>query len=290
MLLKTFRSFAFIISVFSFLSTPSLAQIGFTPLVHILEAERGQAKGLITVKNTSNARFRARVYALPFTYTRDKGFQTLDASPNDLAPYLQFAPRELIVPPNTSRRVRLVVRFPPSLPDGEYRSVLFTETLDPPETVTSQGNKLKINLRIGATIFVRKGDLAPAISVDSTSINSKHNQVFLLVRNAGTATARPKVIWQLKQGSDVISSGKLGSSTVLPQTERNLPLLKALRQTPSTSDANALTSSTNISQNAQSQLQPLPQGKYQLTGKLEWGSEDNPDTLSFALDLVVPPR
>ncbi|NES23355.1 MAG: P pilus assembly protein, chaperone PapD, partial [Symploca sp. SIO3E6] len=102
------------------------AQMRISPLVIEVEAQRGQAQGVISVTNTSNEAFRARVYAEAFTYDRDTGFAILTSSPTDLTDYLQFSPRELTIPPGVTRRVRLISRFPPSLPEGEYRAVVFT--------------------------------------------------------------------------------------------------------------------------------------------------------------------
>ena len=66
------------------------AQMSVSPLVIEAKAERGQAQGMITISNTSKTPSRIRIYAEPFTYSRDAGFQTLSSSPNDLTKYLQF--------------------------------------------------------------------------------------------------------------------------------------------------------------------------------------------------------
>lgn len=100
-----------------------------SPLVIEAKTERSEAKGIVTITNTSNAPSRVRIYAEPFTYHRDTGFQTLPSSPNDLTPYLQFSPRELTIQPGESRRVRLIGNLAPNLPEGEYREVIFNEVL-----------------------------------------------------------------------------------------------------------------------------------------------------------------
>lgn len=79
------------------LSGIAKANISISPMVVETEAKRGQAQGRITVSNPSTEDFRARVYTSPFTYDKETGFKTLSKSPTDLAPYLQFSPRELQV-------------------------------------------------------------------------------------------------------------------------------------------------------------------------------------------------
>ncbi|PAX45757.1 P pilus assembly protein, chaperone PapD, partial [Brunnivagina elsteri CCALA 953] len=75
------------------------AQVSLSPMIIEAQSSRGQAKGIINITNNSDETFRARVYAESFTYDKEKGFQTIPSSPNDLKPYLQFSPRELVVPP-----------------------------------------------------------------------------------------------------------------------------------------------------------------------------------------------
>src|SRR4028118_870105 len=117
----------------------SVAQVSISPLVIEVEAKRGQAQGVINVGNSTNEPFRARVYAEPFTYSRDAGFQTLKKGEQaDLTPYLQFSPTELNVPPGVERRIRYIVRLPPSMQEGEYRAVVFTENLK--ESINENGN------------------------------------------------------------------------------------------------------------------------------------------------------
>ena len=141
---------------------PALAQVGLSPLVVEIQANRGQAQGIINVINNTNEPFRARVYVEPFTYESESGFQILDTDPDDLSPYLQFSPRELEVPPNTNRRVRFVSRFPPSLPEGEYRAVIFTENLI--ETTDASGADVELRTRVGSTVYVRHGNVSPQLS------------------------------------------------------------------------------------------------------------------------------
>lgn len=242
------------------------AQVSISPLVIDVQANRGQAQGLINITNNSSQPFRARVYAEPFTYSRDAGFQTLPSTSSDLTPYLQFSPRELVVPPGVNRRVRLNTRLSPSLADGEYRAVIFTEDLKQTTTTDSRGNSVGIKPRIGVTVYVRKGNVSPNLVVDSASWNSKQNQIQLLIRNTGQASARPVVTWTLNQGSKIVQRGNLdGGTAVIALCDRNLLLDYAGKD--------------------KSALSP---GEYQLTGKLTWGEENNRSTLPFSVNLTIP--
>jgi hypothetical protein len=241
---------------------PARSQVSISPLVIEVQAKRGQGQGLITVGNSSNEAFRARVYAEPFIYNRETGFEVLTSSPNDLRPYLQFSPTELAVPAGVERRVRFIVRFPPSQPEGEYRAIIFTQNLKEVSSTDGSGNKIGITARIGVAVYVRIGDVKPNLSVASTSFNAEKNEIKLLVRNTGKASAGPVVHWTLKQGEKTVKTGKVESSWITAESDRNLTLLS----------------------------EKLAPGKYQLEGKLEWGASDRPDTLPFNLDLEIPSK
>ncbi|NEP00996.1 MAG: hypothetical protein F6K58_20515 [Symploca sp. SIO2E9] len=101
------------------------------------------------------------------------------------------------MPPGVTRRVRLITRFPPSIDQGEYRAVIFTENLR--QTTDDSGDSVALKTRIGATVYVRHGDLYPNLSVEGASWNQSQQQIQLLVNNAGEASVRPAVSWILKR-------------------------------------------------------------------------------------------
>ena len=243
---------------------PTIAQVSISPLVIEEEAKRGQAQGVINVGNNTNETFRARVYAEPFTYSRDAGFQTLrNGEQTDLTPYLQFSPRELNVPAGVERRIRFIVRLPPSLPEGEYRAVVFTENLK--ESINNNGNSIALATRIGVTLYVRKGDLSPTLTVENASWNSQQKQIQMLVSNTGSASARPEVNWTLKQGETVVKTGKLDPTGIVAKSERNFLL--------------------GYPSKDQSGITP---GQYQLSGELVWSEGDKQRTKGFNVTLTIP--
>ncbi len=247
-----------------FWAAPASAQVSISPLVIEVETRRGQAQGVIDVGNHTNEPFRARVYAEPFTYSRDSGFQTLEKGEHsDLTPYLQFSPRELNVPVGVERRIRFIVRLPPSLPSGEYRAVVFTENLK--QSVNERGNHVGLVTRIGVTIYVHNGDLSPTLAVENASWNSQQRQIQMLVSNTGGASARPKVNWTLKRGETVVKTGNLNPTGIVAESERNF-----LLEYPGKD---------------QSSITP---GEYQLSGELIWSEGENRRTKSFSVYLRIP--
>ncbi|MEO0971028.1 MAG: P pilus assembly protein, chaperone PapD [Cyanobacteria bacterium J06639_18] len=253
------------LSTLSFFPAIAQAQVKVYPMLIQTQTDRGQAKGVINLTNNSNEIFRARVYTRPFTYNRD-GFKEVKSSPNDLNPYLTFSPRELVIQPGQTRRVRVLTRLLPSMKAGEYRAVIFTEPLK--QSKKSSGNsRVIISTRIGTLFYVRHGDVNPNFTVISASYDPKKKQTILLVNNNGKASARLKVEWTLKQGENTIKSGKQDATTVIAEGERNIIL-----PYPSAED------------------QEIIAGEYQLTGKLVWGHYKNPKIQPFNVNLTIPTK
>ncbi|RDH50660.1 P pilus assembly protein, chaperone PapD [Fischerella thermalis] len=241
------------------------AQVRISPMVIETQVNRNQAEGVINVTNITNEPFRARVYVQPFAYNRDTGFETLSSSPTDLSPYLQFSPRELIVPPGTTRRIRLIAQLPPHLPEGEYRVVVFTENLQEMKTSDQKGNVVNIRGKVGSTFYVRKGKLSPQLIIDSSSFDLEKNQIKLLVRNIGKASVLPTATWTLKQQGSIIRSGKIQPTGITALSDRYLFL--------------------NLADTGKTAIAP---GKYELSGELIWGQAPNQTSLPFNMNLIVP--
>lgn len=92
-----------------------------------------------------------------------------ESDPYDVSNMVKFAPRRFSVPPNGSQQLRIMLRLPADLPDGEYRNHLFIDTeklgneLDP-----EKKRGVTLMAKPGATIpvFVRKGNLSYEFSVN----------------------------------------------------------------------------------------------------------------------------
>lgn len=238
------------------------AQIQVSPIILQLQTEQGQAQGVISVANSSDEDFRARLYALPFTYSVE-GFQELESHPQDLVPYLTFAPRELDVAAGQTRRVRLVARFLPSTPPGEYRSVLFAEDLR--EIIAEEDQQVvAIKPRVGITVYVRHGEVVPQLLAEQATYNPETQQISLRVTNSGEASAIVAADWQLFNAGQPIATGRTDKYSAVTQTERLLLL-------------------------DLSNIQSLETGTYQLAGTLEWLEPNELMQLPFDLELKIAP-
>ncbi len=242
------------------LTTPVSAQVRVSPLVVEEQFDRGKAQAVLQITNPSDQDIRARLFSEPFTYG-DKGLQVLDSSPQDLGPYLVFTPRELVLPAGQTRRVRLVAQIPPDLPEGEYRAVVFTETLQ--DATDSEGQLIAIRSRIGINVFMRNGELAADLSIEDAAFDLDDNAVELLIRNQGDASTLVSIDWQLQQDGSTVDTGEIQVATIVTQTDR--PVILTDPNEP-----------------------PPPPGNYQLTGEVITGSQFDPITFPFEFDLQIP--
>ncbi|MFN5592942.1 MAG: hypothetical protein ACK482_05750 [Aphanizomenon sp.] len=259
-----------VFSTFLLSENTAKADITISPLVIETAAKQGQAQGNITVTNGDTKSFRARVYTEPFTYDLETGFKLLDASPFDLTPYLQFSPRELEVPGTDNRRIRFVARFPPSLPDGEYRTMLFTENLEATfqeEQNSSKGAIFRTAIvpRIGVAVYVRKGNISHNLTAVNARFDSKSQQLQLLVKNSGKASVITQGEWTIKKENKQIYNGRGIDTTVIAEGERYL---------------------TVDYSNAAKKIQLEP-GEYQLSGNLGWGVNQT-NKIPFSVKFIVP--
>ncbi|MBD2390595.1 hypothetical protein H6G47_01035 [Aphanizomenon flos-aquae FACHB-1416] len=259
-----------VFSTFLLLENTAKADITISPLVIETAAKQGQAQGNITVTNGDTKSFRARVYTEPFTYDLETGFKLLDSSPFDLTPYLQFSPRELEVPGTDNRRIRFVARFPPSLPDGEYRTMLFTENLEATfqeEQNSSKGAIFRTAIvpRIGVAVYVRKGNISHNLTAVNARFDSKSQQLQLLVKNSGKASVITQGEWTIKKENKQIYNGRGIDTTVIAEGERYL---------------------TVDYSNAAKKIQLEP-GEYQLSGNLGWGVNQT-NKIPFSVKFIVP--
>ncbi len=253
-----------IVSPFAVLAnySPAFAQMGLSPLFFEEQAERGRSQGVLTLTNGTERPVRARVYAEPFTYGRD-GFVSLREDAADLSPYLQFSPREVVIPPGAEQRVRVLSLFPPGFPAGEYRAAIFAEEL---VESAAQTGAVAVNVRVGSTLYVHQGDLSAVLAGQSATVAADGRSLDVLVNNQGQASARASLSWQLVKDAEqaagqIFAAGELNEHTVATGGDRlfSIGLPEA-----------------------------LPAGSYRLKGEMRWTTRGEAYSQLFELPVTAP--
>lgn len=116
--------------------------------------------------------------------TEDNSLQALDEedSGDDLreaAPMIRYAPRRVVLPPGRTQQVRLMLRRPRDLQDGEYRSHFWVQpeeqaTAFNPDAdqQTTTGQAIQITMLTGLTlpVFVRAGEMTVSGRIDNARV------------------------------------------------------------------------------------------------------------------------
>lgn len=248
------------------INTPVYAQavsMTVSPMVTIGQLKGAQSRSSFSVSNKSSIPIRTRIYAQDFDYDTEKGYVKSTDSQNSANPYLQFSPKELVIPPGGTREVRLNITIPPSKPDGEYRVAVFTEDLTERKIDDPKNPYITIiRPQIASVFFVTKGAIVPNISAVNVRWNPETNKPRLLLKNQGQASAYPEINWRLKQGNTEVAKYTIQGIVLLAGRERAIDLKIPVDP----------------------KIMP---GSYQLVGEI-----DNKDgkIIPFSLDVNVPTK
>jgi P pilus assembly chaperone PapD len=245
-----------------FSTLPTLAQ-NFTvsPMVTIAEARAGQIKSTININNQGNEPLRVRVYGEDFRYDKTKGFVSIPTHDRSALTYVQFSPRELVVPPGVTRNVRIGAILPPSLPDGEYRAVIFVEDLKERNIKESSGNAIVIKARVASVFFLSKGASKSELQISAASWDNIGKKLNIVVKNNGNQTSYPDINWEIKKDGKEIATNQIKGILVQSQNERETIL------------------------NGGEKLTALASGNYILSGEIINGK--NPKT-PFTMNINIP--
>lgn len=110
-----------------------------------------------------------------------------------------FAPRRFTIPPKSSQQIRMMLRMPANLPDGEYRSHFWVrpeaevkdireELLEKRKAAGKGANGVSVKLLAGVTmpVIVRKGNLSATAEIQNLNVTQTPGHIdvsFYLARS-----------------------------------------------------------------------------------------------------------
>jgi len=177
----------------------SQAELSINP--HRLVLEETDRAATVTLLNRGADQETYRIYWVYRRMTESLGVEAAanaeEAGVADAAAIIRYAPRQVTLNPGESQTVRLLVRRPSDLADGEYRAHLMFRR--EPNLVTSHttgGSELSLNVHLayGITIpvIVRHGDEEPTVAELRGELNAsgENLRVSLLRRGAHSLYGR----------------------------------------------------------------------------------------------------
>ncbi len=164
---------------------------------------------VLTLINASDEAETYRLLWRDMIMTPDKGLEAVEegALPDNVKPakdYIKYAPRRVTLGPNSSQQIRMALRMPSDVPDGEYRSHLWIRkeaaidklrvNEDGEREITGANKRsVEIVLLPGITVPViaRKGNLEVRTGISDASarrVGSEYLINFTLLREGQKST------------------------------------------------------------------------------------------------------
>ena len=145
---------------------------------------------------------------------------------------LRYSPRQVILEPKSTQKIRIMSRLKANASEGEYRSHLLVQEIPKPEKAQKAGEqadrKLGINVQavFGVTIpvILRKGDLSAEISLSAPKIEKIGEDTYLTI--AINRSGTKSVLGTLNAFTDSQKIGILKNIAVYLSTPRRVISVK----------------------------------------------------------------
>lgn len=148
------------------------------------DANKTFVSKVIQVENPTDKPFRVRAYMESWSLNQYGGIVFSEKSDkNSLNEYIKFNPKEFDLSPGQKQMVRLASKLPEGL-DGEYRSIIFFETVNPKQEILNQ-NKGKVNInvtfktRYGVAVYAYKGKVSRNVDLQDLKFEKLNSENFL---------------------------------------------------------------------------------------------------------------
>ena len=162
--------------------------LSISPSRVVLEGRDRSAE--LTLYNQSDETLTYRIVFRRLEMTPQGQFRELDAqAPGKFVDaFVRYSPRQVSLGPGESQKVRLMVRAPANLGDGEYRSHLTFQALPTPgetEHPTSSNSidvSLKMRTSVSLPVIYRRGELSAQFEVEELQLEQQEGRATATMR------------------------------------------------------------------------------------------------------------
>ena len=178
----------------------------------------------IEVKGDSQVPMRFKVYPGYFTIDNKGEVLMVDKAtndPHDLSKKIRFVPSEFTVAQGKNQKVRLNIANLNQLTDGESRTMLYIEDVNPKEMNIPTGNaginaQLIVKTRVGVPVYIDKGKVTKDADIEYLNIVKEKNDYYtdMKVVSKGNSKIRYSGKVQIVQGKKLVSEYNLSEKVV----------------------------------------------------------------------------
>lgn len=129
-------------------------------LAHDLDVLPGQTvSGEVTIDNETNQAQQARIYLRDYLFFADgtNAYDPPGSAERSNAPWIQFSPENVTIPPGASATVSYSLSMPDSIGTGSWWSILMVEGVDPNSAESTVGEEAADERELGFRQVTRYG-------------------------------------------------------------------------------------------------------------------------------------
>ena len=208
------------------LAVPAFASVAVAPTrveINANKLKNNYVTTAIEVKGDSQQPMRFKVYPGFFTINEKGEVVMTERSndPHDLTKKIRFVPSEFTVVQGRNQKVRINIAGLNTLPDGENRTILYIEDVNPKEMSIPTGRagigaQLIVKTRVGVPVYVDKGRVSKDADVEYLNIVKGKDGLYtdMKVISKGNSKVRYSGNVQIVQGKKLIDEYSLAGKVV----------------------------------------------------------------------------
>ena len=224
------------------ISTKAFASIAVMPTKIELNANKNKANYISTsieVRGDKTRPMRFKAYTGYFKINEKGEVLQLEGqtAPNDISKKVKFVPSEFNVQPGKSQRLRINIAGLNSLPDGENRTMLYIEDVNPKEIMLDTGNsgigaQLIIKTRVGVPVYLDKGKFVKKAELGAFNVTKEKDGTYVAAKVLSTGNSKVRCSSQVQIYKDKkIAQGREAAKSYIKANEDiRDELIKAIKE------------------------------------------------------------
>ena len=210
-----------------FMAIPAFASVAVAPTrveINANKIKNNYVTTAIEVKGDSQVPMRFKVYPGYFTIDNKGEVVMVDKStndPHDLSKKIRFVPSEFTVAQGKSQKLRINIANLNQLPDGESRTMLYIEDVNPKEMNIPTGRagigaQLIVKTRVGVPVYIDKGKVTKDAEIEYLNIVKEKDGYYtdMKIVSKGNSKIRYAGNVQIIQGKKLVDEYSLNGNVV----------------------------------------------------------------------------